>query len=791
MADTTKSVSTGQSDDQRRSMRFIGQPVRRREDHRLLTAAATFAGDVDLPGQLHLRIVRSTHAHARIAAVDVEQVREQPGVRLVLTGDDLASLGTIPLEEAGFHEIYPGLEAFTHPVLAVDRVLYVGQPVAAVLADDPYAAEDAAELVDVDYESLPVLLDPVEAVDSKVDLFPGFGNEGARIEKTYGEVAQAFADAAHVVRHDYTVGRHSGVPMETRNCVVQPDPGRDILYMWGTVHVHGNMRILALILGMPETSIRMRHVEIGGNFGVKGDVFPEYVVAAWAARHLRKPVKWVEDRQEHMVATSHAREQVHRMELALNGAGEILALRDEIFHNHGAFFRQTEPLVSDITAGIVCGPYRVPAYEATLHAVFTNKTPLAAYRGPGRFESTFARERLLDLAAVAVGVSRIEIRRRNLLRESDLPWSPGVTMVHEPFHFDSGDVVDHLDRALAEAKWDEWVTEAESLRNEGRYVGVGLGVLMDKGGLGLYETGSVEISPAGRVRVLTGASSVGQGVETVLAQIVAEQLQIDPAVVDVEHSDTELVPDGVGSWSSRSTVLAGGAARQAAIQVVEKAKRLASSMLEASEDDLHLVDGAISVKGADAGLSLFEIAERWDPFTARSADDQPGLRADAAYRNNLMNYPYGVTLVQLEIDPETGGHEFRRFLTTTEAGRVVNPMTTRGQMIGAAVQGIGGALYEEFTYEDDGQPTATSFMDYLLPTAQEMPDIDIFITEHAPSLDNPLGAKGLGEVGLIAVGAAVASAVDDAVGGGPHTDRLPLRPEDIFMRCRATHEHDN
>ncbi|MFE3170004.1 xanthine dehydrogenase family protein molybdopterin-binding subunit [Amycolatopsis sp. NPDC059090] len=765
---------------------WIGRPVRRREDERLLTGAATFAADVDLPGQLHLRIVRSSQAHARLRAVDAESARQHPGVRLVLTGGDLARLGRIPLEEAGYHEIYPNLESFTHPVLATDRVTYVGQPVAAVLAEDPYTAEDAAELVEVDYDPLPVLLDPTQALTTDIDLFDGLGNEGARIEKSYGDVDAAFARAAHVVRHEYAVGRHSGVPMETRNCVVDPDPGRDLLHIRGTVHVHDNMRILARMLGMPETSIRMHHVEIGGSFGVKGGVYPEYVVAAWAARKLRRPVKWTEDRHEHLIANAHAREQVHRIEVALDDEGAILALRDEIFHNHGAFFRQIEPLVSDITAGIVFGPYRVPAYSATLHAVFTNKTPLSAYRGPGRYESTFARERILDLAAEKTGLDRTEIRRRNLLRAADLPWAPGITMAHEPYHFDSGDVADHFDKALDAAGWTGWEAETRQLRAEGRKVGIGLGVLMDKAGLGLYETGSVEISPAGRVRVLTGASSVGQGVETVLAQIVAEHLGLHPDLVDVVHSDTELVPDGVGSWSSRSTVLAGGAARLAALAVVDKAKRLAGEMLEASVDDLEFSRGQVRVKGAETQLSLFQIAERWDPYSARLAGDSPGLRADAVYQNNVMNYPYGVTMAQIEVDPETGGHTLLRFFTTTEAGRAVNPLTTRGQIIGAAVQGIGGALYEEFTYEDDGQPTATSFMDYLLPGAHEMPDIGIFMTEDAPSPDNPFGAKGLGEVGIIAAGAAVASAIDDAVRDGRQTDRLPVRPEQLFSRCQET-----
>lgn len=754
-----------------------------------MTGAATYAADLQLPNQLYLRVVRSTLAHARTVSVDVEQARAHRGVRMVLTGSDLAHLGTIPLEEAGYHEIYPNLESFTHPVLAVDRVLYVGQPVAAVIAEDPYLAEDAAELVDVDYEPLPVLLDPTQALTTDIELFPGLGNEGARIEKTYGDVDAAFASAVHVVTQEYKVGRHSGVPMETRNCVVEPDPGRDLLYIWGTVHVHDNMRIISRMLGMPETSVVIRHVEIGGNFGVRGGVFPDYVVAAWAARKLRRPVKWTEDRHEHMIGNAHAREQVHRMELALDADGRVLAMRDEIFHNHGAYFRQIEPLVSDITAGIVFGPYRIPAYHAVLHAVFTNKTPLSAYRGPGRYESTFARERALDKAAELVGITRTEIRRRNLLTASDLPWTPGVEIVHEAYHFDSGDVADHFDKALAEAGWEEWVAETRQLRSDGRNVGLGIGVLMDKAGLGLYETGSVEVSAAGRVRVLTGASSVGQGIETVLAQIVGEFLQINPEMIDVVHSDTELVPDGVGSWSSRSTVLAGGAARLAALEVLDKAKRLAADMLEVSADDLELDDGALAVRGTDTKLSLFEIAGRWDPYSARLAGDSPGLRADVVYRNNAMNYPYGVTLVQMEVDPRTGGHKFLRFMTTSEGGKAINPLTTRGQVIGAAVQGIGGALYEEFTFEDDGQPTATSFMDYLMPAAGEMPEIDVFITEEAPSPDNPFGAKGLGEVGIIAVGAAVAAAIDDAIGDGQHTIKLPIRPEDIYTRCQMRNKN--
>lgn len=764
---------------------WIGQKVLRREDHRLLTGAATFAGDMSLSGQLHMRIVRSSQAHARILSVDVAEAEKLPGVRMVITSEHTRHLGSVLLEELGYHEIYEDIEDFSHPLLAVDKVQYVGQPVVAVLATDPYIAEDAAELVSIEYDPLPVILDPEAALDGDINLFPGRGNEGARITKAYGDTDKAFAEAVHVIKHKYVTNRHSGVPMETRSVVVQPDPARDILFIWGTVHVHDNRRIIAKMLGMPEINVRMKHVELGGNFGVKGGVYPENVIAAWAARELGVPIKWTEDRIEHMVSTSHAREMVHRFELALDGDGKILAMRDEIFHNHGAYFRQAEPLVSDITAGIVFGPYRIPAYDVTLHAVFTNKTPVGAYRGPGRYETTFARERVFDLAADQVGISTTEFRRRNLLTASDLPWTPGLDIVHEPYHFDSGDVLKHFGEALEAAGWSEWIAESERWRAEGRNVGVGVGILMDKAGLGLFETGGVEVSPAGRVTVTSGASSVGQGIETVLAQIVAEELQLAPDEIDVVHSDTELIPDGVGSWSSRSTVLAGGAARKAALAVVDKARRLASEMLEVDPDDLELVSGAFKVKGADKQLSLYEIAASRDPYTARLENDEPGLAADAVYVNNLMNYPYGVTLVQIELDPGTGGHEILRFFTSTEAGKVINPLTTRGQIIGAAVQGIGGALYEEFLYEEDGQPITTSFMDYLLPGAQEMPNVEYFVTEDAKSTDNPFGAKGLGEVGIIAVGAAVAAAVDDAIADGMHTDRLPIKPEHIFTRLQG------
>ena len=763
--------------------RFVGQPVRRREDGRLLRGEARFVDDVDLHGQLYMSVVRSSEAHARVVSIDTAAAHRAPGVRLVITADDLSAL--IPLEQIGYHEVYPQIDEYLHPVFASDRVRYVGQPVAAVIADSPYLAEDAAGLVAITYDLLPPVLDPQKAMASDAEpLFEGLSNEAVCIEKSYGDTASAFAQAAHVVKGRYVVGRHSGVPMETRGCVAEPDRGRKQLFMWGPIHTHDCQRLIAQVLQLPLADLRMKHVDIGGSFGVKGGLFPEYIMVGWAALELGRPVKWTEDRLEHMVATAHAREQVHEISGAFDAAGRILALTDEIWHNHGAFLRQAEPLVSDITVGMVPGPYRVPAYDGTLHVVVSNKTPLSAYRAPGRYEGTFARERLLDQAADELGLSRVEIRERNLLTEADLPFQPGMDICFEPYHFDSGDVADHLAKALDSVDFASWQQEAAELRAEGRLVGNGIGMLMDKAGLGLYETGAIDVDASGRIRVRTGASSVGQGIETVLAQIVAEEFQVDPELIDVVHGDTELVPEGVGSWSSRSTVLAGGAARQAALVTLEKAKRLAAEMLEARLEDLVLEDGRIIVAGSGGqGLSLAEIAGRWDGWSARLAGDEPGLGAQAVYVDEHMNYPYGVTLVQIEIDPGTGGHTFRRFLTSTEAGRAINPMTTRGQVIGAAAQGIGGALFEEFLYDDNGQPLNTSFMDYLLPAAQDVPNIEFFMTEDAPTPNNPFGAKGLGEVGLIAVGAAVAGAVDEAMGDGVRTVKLPITPEELWHRA--------
>lgn len=758
-------------------MGYVGQRTARLEDRRLLLGSGRFVDDVDLPGELSLRVVRSTVAHGRIVGVEAEAARALSCVHAVLTGDDLAHVEPIPLRLfEGF-----GLEPYLQPVLARERVRYVGEPVAAVLAEDPYVAEDAADLLEVRYEPLPAVLDAREALAEGAPALWEGGNEVARLGKRYGDVEAAFAAAACVVEAELRVGRHSGVPLETRGLVAVYDAGRGHMTVWGaTLVTHYHRRVLSRLLGLPLSRIRMRSTDAGGNFGVRGDFFPEDFLVPYLAISSGRPVKWIEDRAEHLVATNHGREQVHRIAGAFDADGQVLALRDEAWTNKGAYIRPTGVVVSELTLGMLPGPYRLPAYEATMHVVTTNKTPIGPYRGPGRYQATFARERLLDLAAAELGLDRTAIRRINLVTPDELPYEPGLPIAVESFLLDSGDFPGLLDKALEAVDFPAWEAEAERLRSEGRVVGNGIAYFMDKSGLGVYETAAVEVDPDGGVRVLTGGSSCGQGIETVLAQIAADELGVPPGVIEVLHGDTDLVPDGVGSWSSRSTVIGGSAVLLAARATAEKARRVAGELLEVAAGDLRLEEGRVVVAGSpERGVTLAEVARACDAVSSAERGEEPGLGARSVYVDERMNYPYGVTLVQVELDAEIGGVTLRRAAVAYEVGRAVNPMLIEGQIAGGVAQGVGGALLEELSYDEAGQPRSTSFLDYLLPTACEIAPIRLLVLEDAPTPTNPLGAKGAGEAGIIGCGAAVASAVADALGDPAAVVELPLHPERV------------
>ena len=760
-------------------MGYVGTPIPRLEDPRLLRGAGRFVDDVDLPGQLWMRVVRSPHAHGRLAGIDTATAAAMPGVRLVLTGSDVAHIEPIPLR-LPFGGL--GLEQALQPVLAQERVRYVGEPVAVVLAEDPYLAEDSAEMVEVDIEPLDAVVD-LRRARGEPSLWTDSSNEICVLEKGYGDIASAFDRAERVVSTEVAIGRHSGVPLETRGLVCDFDPGRDELTVWGaTLVTHYHRQVLARLLGRPPAGIHMRPTDAGGSFGVRGDFFPEDFLVAYAAVLTGGPVKWIEDRAENLTTANHAREQTHRLRGAFDSGGRLLGLEAEVWHNKGAYIRPTGVIVSELTLGMIPGPYRLPAYAAKIHVITTNKTPVGPYRAPGRYELTVAREQLFDIAAAQFGLDPAEIRRRNLITSDELPYEPGLQLAGESFLLDSGDFIGLIDQAGA--KLAQWQSDLAFESGERR--GIGLSVFMDKSGLGLYETGGVDIDVGGAVRVLIGGASSGQGIETVMAQIAADELGVDPAQIQVVYGDSDLVPDGVGSWSSRSTVIGGAAVQTAARRTAEKAKRIAADLLEAAADDLVLADGQVYVAGAPAkSVTLGQIAEACGTLDAAERGEEPGLGASEVRIDDRMNYPYGAVVVDAALDPATGQVRLHRVWLGCEVGKAVNPQLVEGQVLGGFAQGLGGALLEEFAFDERGQPQSANFMDYLLPTAADVPPIETAILENAPTPTNPLGAKGAGEAGIAGAGSAIAAAVGHALGNPGAVSALPITPDWVLTQLEA------
>ncbi len=770
-------------------MTVVGQSIRRLEDPRLLRGLGHFVDDVNRPGQVWMRVVRASTAHARLAGVDLDGARALDGVHAALAAGDVDPLPVIPLRLGPADE---PLDAYLQPVLAQERVRYVGEPVAVVVADDPYLAEDAAELVRVRYEELPVALDAAEAVaEGSPALRDDAPNECTTLRRGYGEVDEAFAGAARVVSVDVRVGRHFAVPLETRGLVAEYDAADGHLTLWGATKVpHFNRLVLAGMLGMPVHRISLRRSDAGGGFGARGELYPEDFLVAHLARRLNRAVKWIEDRAENLVAMNHSREQTRRLEAAFDAEHRLLAIRDELWHDNGAYLRTHGAVVAELTLGMLLGPYRVPAYEGVAHVALTNKTPCGTYRGPGRYEATFARERLLDAAVAELRVDRLELRRINLLRPDELPLERKLPVLGSEAIIDVGDFPGLLEQALEAAGYAEWCEEAAAARAEGRLVGAGVGVFMEKSGGGRFETAAVQVDPSGAVRVATGGASVGQGIETAMAQIAADELGVDVARIDVVAGDTDTIGDGVGSWASRSTIMGGSAVKLAAAATADKARRVAAELLEAAPEDLRLEGGRITVAGAPGrGMSLGEASAAYDPQLAERLGEAPGeafgLGAQRSFTNVAIAFPYGVHLALVEVDPGTGAVRILRYHVAYDVGRAVNPMIVEGQLVGGAAQGIGGALLEDFRYAPSGQPLGASFMDYLLPTAAEIPPVGTSIHEDAPSPANPLGVKGAGEGGTVGCGAALAGAVDDAVGVAGAVRALPITPEQVLAALQV------
>jgi carbon-monoxide dehydrogenase large subunit len=765
---------------------WIGRSIPRHEDPPLLRGEGRFAADVSFPGQLHMRVVRSAIAHGVIRGIDTSPALAMPGAVAVWTFADVAEIPPIDFRLTKV----AGLEPYRQTILARSRVRYVGDPIAVVFATDPYLAEDAAEAIEPDIDELPVHLD---ATAPPVAYDEAHFSEPTIIEKRYGDLEAAFAKAAHVIELELAIGRHSGVPLETRGAVARYDAARDILEMHGAAKVpHWNRDTIARMLGRPPSKVHLFEGHVGGGFGIRGELYPEDVLVCLAALRLRRPVKWIEDRREHLIAANHSRQQTHRVRAAVAADGTVLGIDDEFFHDQGAYIRTHGATVPDLTAGMLPGPYRIPAYRARGHIRLTNKTPGGTYRSPGRYESSFVRERVMDAVAARLGLDRVEVRQRNFVQSDQMPFKRGIDTLGTEVVLDSGNYPRLLQRALDLVEWDEMQARLKGRRDKGERVGAGFAFFVEKSGLGPFDGVRLSVDPSGAVELVTGAASIGQGVETVMAQIAADGLGVAPDQITVRHGQTTLIEHGMGAFASRVTVMTGTATQAACEALKAKALDMAAELLQTPADQLELSGGMVRRKVADAAaaapsVSLGEIARALGPASPQRGNRPPGLTAEGWFHTHHMNYPYGVHLAVVAIDPETGGLVVERLAVAFDVGRAVNPMLVEGQIVGGLAQGLGGAILEEFVYDERGQPLAVTLADYLMPTIAEMaPAIDVLVTEDAPSPLNPLGLKGAGEGGSSAVGAAIASAIDDALGRAGAVTKLPMTPARLRSLTRRS-----
>jgi aerobic carbon-monoxide dehydrogenase large subunit len=751
----------------------LGDPVTRLEDPILVTGKGRFAADVNFPNQMHMRVVRSAYAHGTIASIDTTAAASLPGVVAVWTSADVTEIPPIDFRDGKAGTLAP----YRQPVLAQGIVRYVGEPVAVVFAENPYLAEDAADLVIVEIDELPVLLD---ATAPPHEFLPGHSTEATVIEQGYGDIDATFATAHVVVEVEASIGRHTGVPMENRGAIARYDVTNDVLEMHGAAKVpHRNREAVARMFGRNLSGVHFFEGHVGGGFGVRGELYPEDLLVGAAAMRLGRPVKWIEDRREHLMATNHSRQQHHRIRAAVAADGEVLAIDDELYLDQGAYIRTHGTRVANLTTGTLPGLYRFPIFRAKCHFCLTNKTPAATYRSPGRFESTFVRERLMDAIATELGMDRIAIRRRNLISKEEMPYARKLDVLGDSVEQDTGDYAGLLDQALEKFGWDDVQETLKQRRANGEMVGVGIATYCDKSGLGPTDGSRIFVEPNGSVEIVTGGASIGQGFETAMAQICADALGVDYRRIKVVHGRTDRIDYGIGAHASRASVLTGNAVNVTALKVREKALEMASELLQAPMEKLDIVNGVVVVTDNPDGpsVTLGEIAEALNPESRSRGDRTPNLSAEEWFYTDHQTYSYGIQLAIVAVDGGTGDVKIERYLIAYDIGRAINPKMVEGQLIGGLVQGIGGTLFEEFQYDERGEPLSVTFVDYLLPTVREVPNPELLLKEDAPSSRNPLGIKGAGECGITGTPGAIASAIDDAIGIPNAIRRLPVTPQ--------------
>ncbi|MER3479542.1 MAG: xanthine dehydrogenase family protein molybdopterin-binding subunit [Meiothermus sp.] len=747
--------------------RYIGKPVKRLEDGKFLTGKGTYLDDLALEGTLHLMLLRSLYAHARIRGIATEEARQVPGVVAVYTAADLPELHA---PGSGGRDA----KVVRHPVLAQEEVRYTGQPVAAVLAVSRAAAEDALGLMAVDYEALEAVPDPLEALEDRTLVHPDLGTNRALERKTSaGDVEGAFSRAHKVVGARMVQQRLAPAPMEPRGVLAAWDGVHQALTVWSSTQMPHDLRsAVAEALALAENQVRVITPDVGGAFGAKINVYPEEILVAYLARKLGKPVKWVEGRAESFVATVHGRAQVADLEMALDQEGKILGLRGRVVADLGAYILETTLGNAPGTILMLQGPYEIPAVDLELVSVYTHATPTGAYRGAGRPEATYYLERLVDMAARELGMDPAELRLKNLIR------GPFPYKTLTGAKYDSGAYPETLRHLLELADYPALRAFQARARAEGRLLGIGLTTYVEITGYG-WDTGGVRLNPDGSAVVFTGTSPHGQGAGTGFAQIVAERLGIPLERIQIVQGDTLAIPYGMGTAGSRTLSVGGSAILNAAEKVAEKVRRIAAHLLEAAPEDVELGEGGWGVRGTDRRVSLEQIVQTAYNPRKLPPDLEPGLEGQATFSLREANYPFGAHLALVEVDRETGEVRVLRYVALDDVGVVVNPLLVEGQQQGGVAQGIGQALYEGIRFDEVGQNQSTSFLEYNLPRADQM----VWVEAHrgnTRSPTNPLGVKGIGEAGAIGATPAVVNAVMDAL-GIKHLD-MPLTPEKVWRR---------
>ncbi|HEX4805788.1 MAG TPA: xanthine dehydrogenase family protein molybdopterin-binding subunit [Conexibacter sp.] len=780
------------------SRHAIGRRILRREDPRLLAGHGCYTADVSPPGALHMAVVRSPLAHGRILAVDPAPALALDGVEAVLCDADVTALGAGPMPVAWRQ---PGQRNVANPLLAREKVLYVGQPVAVVLARDPYLAEDAAELVSLELEPLPAVTDALAALEPGAPLLHEAWGENVLAESVSGGGdPDARIDGAPIVlARRFRVHRHAGTPLETRAAVATYDPLADEVVAHLAQQVpHHARTVICEVCGWPESTLRVIAPDVGGGFGVKEYPYAEDALVCLLARRLRRPVKWVEDRREHFLSAVHARELVCDIELGAGEDGRIRGIRGRIVYDVGGHSSNQGIGPAKLAADMLPGPYDVQDYRMQVVGATTNKVPIGAYRGFGAPQAAFAMERLMDELAARTGLDRAEVRRRNFVAPDAFPYRAASGHL-----YDSGDYADALDRALERIGWDGFAAEREAAAAEGRLLGLGIASTVMAAGLapskilgmagqgyGGWEPMLVRMDPSGRATVFTGSSAQGQGHATMMAQVCAERLGLDPeADVHVVAGDTGITPYAPASAiASRVGSVGAAAVLLASDAVADKLRALAAHALEASEHDVELGGGRAFVVGSpDRGVAIAELAHRAHLGHDLPDGVLPGLEATISYDPPNSSYPYATHAAVVELEPATGRLRILRYVVVHDCGTMVNPTIVEGQLIGGIVQGIGGALLERLAYDDGGQLLTTSFMDYLMPTAHDVPRLEVEMTE-TPTPFIPGGMKGMGEAGTLAPAAVLANAVADALGLEDGVDTLPLDPERVWTLARETAE---